>query len=87
MIYVKKTDRSCFEMYDSISMNVDVRSEYRIKRTGRMCGRDHKDSVYVRNKNRRSFMKVIILNGPMGIGKTTVGTCIADKYPGTAYDK
>ena len=32
MIYVKKTDRSCFEMYDSISMNVDVRSEYRIKR-------------------------------------------------------
>ena len=32
MIYVKKSDRSCFEMYDSISMNVDVRSEYRIKR-------------------------------------------------------
>ncbi|MCR5119311.1 MAG: GNAT family N-acetyltransferase [Lachnospiraceae bacterium] len=32
MIYVKKTDRSCFEMYDSVSMNVDVRSEYRIKR-------------------------------------------------------
>ncbi len=30
-------------------------------------------------------MKVIILNGPMGIGKTTVGTCIADKYPGTAF--
>ena len=32
MINVKKTDRSCFEMYDSVSMNVDVRSEYRIKR-------------------------------------------------------
>ena len=30
-------------------------------------------------------MKVIILNGPMGIGKTTVGTCIADKRPGTAF--
>ena len=30
-------------------------------------------------------MKVIILNGPMGIGKTTVGTCIADKNPGTAF--
>ena len=32
MIYVKKTDRSCFEMYDSVSMNVDVKSEYKIKR-------------------------------------------------------
>ncbi len=32
MIYVKKTDRSCFEMYDSVSQNVDVRSEYRVKR-------------------------------------------------------
>ena len=30
-------------------------------------------------------MKVIILNGPMGIGKTTVGTRIADKNPGTAF--
>ncbi|MBR3515234.1 MAG: hypothetical protein IKO10_02675 [Lachnospiraceae bacterium] len=30
-------------------------------------------------------MKVLILNGPMGIGKTTVGTCIADKHPGTAF--
>ncbi len=32
MIYVKKTDRSCFEMYDSVSQNVDVRSEYKVKR-------------------------------------------------------
>ena len=32
MIYVKKTDKSSFEMYDSISQNVDVRSEYRVKR-------------------------------------------------------
>ena len=32
MIYVKKTDRSCFEMYDSVSMNVDVKSEYKVKR-------------------------------------------------------
>ena len=29
-------------------------------------------------------MKVIILNGPMGVGKTTVGKYIADRYPGTA---
>ena len=29
-------------------------------------------------------MKVIILNGPMGVGKTTVGTAIAEKVPGTA---
>ena len=32
MIHVKKTDRSCFELYDSVSQNVDVKSEYRIKR-------------------------------------------------------
>ena len=30
-------------------------------------------------------MKVIILNGPMGVGKTTVGKTIADKCPGTAF--
>ena len=30
-------------------------------------------------------MKVIILNGPMGVGKTTVGKLIAEKYPGTAF--
>ena len=30
-------------------------------------------------------MNVIILNGPMGVGKTTVGTAIADKCPGTAF--
>ena len=29
-------------------------------------------------------MNVIILNGPMGVGKTTVGTAIAEKVPGTA---
>ena len=29
-------------------------------------------------------MKVIILNGPMGVGKTTVGKYIADQNPGTA---
>ena len=32
MIHVKKTDRSCFELYDSVSQNVDVKSEYRVKR-------------------------------------------------------
>lgn len=30
-------------------------------------------------------MKVIILNGPMGVGKTTVGKYIADRCPGTAF--
>ncbi|BCN30937.1 AAA family ATPase [Anaeromicropila herbilytica] len=30
-------------------------------------------------------MRVIILNGPMGVGKTTVGKAIANKYAGTAF--
>lgn len=30
-------------------------------------------------------MKVIILNGPMGVGKTTVGKYIADRIPETAF--
>ena len=30
-------------------------------------------------------MKVIVLNGPMGVGKTTVGKYIADQNPGTAF--
>jgi len=30
-------------------------------------------------------MKVIIINGPMGVGKTTVGKTIADHHPGTAF--
>ena len=30
-------------------------------------------------------MNVIILNGPMGVGKTTVGKYIADRNPGTAF--
>ena len=30
-------------------------------------------------------MKVIIINGPMGVGKTAVGKCIAEKKPGTAF--
>lgn len=29
-------------------------------------------------------MKVIFINGPMGVGKTTVGRIIAEKNPGTA---
>ena len=30
-------------------------------------------------------MKVIILNGPMGVGKTATGKLIAGKIPGTAF--
>ncbi len=30
-------------------------------------------------------MKIIIINGPMGIGKTTAGNFIADRHPGTAF--
>ena len=30
-------------------------------------------------------MKVIIINGPMGVGKTTVGKYIAEGIPGTAF--
>jgi shikimate kinase len=30
-------------------------------------------------------MKVIVINGPMGVGKTTVGKAIAERYPGTAF--
>ena len=30
-------------------------------------------------------MKVIILNGPMGVGKTAVGKYIAEATPGTAF--
>lgn len=30
-------------------------------------------------------MKAVIINGPMGVGKTTVGKYIADSYEGTAF--
>lgn len=30
-------------------------------------------------------MKAIVINGPMGVGKTTVGKIIAEKHPGTAF--
>ena len=30
-------------------------------------------------------MKVIIINGPMGVGKTTAGKLIAERNPGTAF--
>ena len=30
-------------------------------------------------------MKVIVINGSMGVGKTTVGRAVADRVPGTAF--
>lgn len=30
-------------------------------------------------------MKAIVINGPMGVGKTTLGKYIVDKYAGTAF--
>ena len=30
-------------------------------------------------------MKVIVINGPMGVGKTTAGRLVAGKRPGTAF--
>ena len=30
-------------------------------------------------------MKAIVINGPMGVGKTTVGKILADRNPGTAF--
>ena len=30
-------------------------------------------------------MRVIIINGPMGVGKTVTGKRIAEKNPGTAF--
>ena len=30
-------------------------------------------------------MKAIVINGPMGVGKTAVGKCIADRNAGTAF--
>lgn len=30
-------------------------------------------------------MKVILINGPMGVGKTATGKCFADRHPGTAF--
>ena len=30
-------------------------------------------------------MRVIIINGPMGVGKTVTGKHIAEKNPGTAF--
>ena len=32
MIEIREVDKSCFELYDQVSMNVDVRSEYKVIR-------------------------------------------------------
>lgn len=39
--------------------------------------------IYPRVRNLK--MKIIILNGPMGVGKTAVGKYIAEHNPGTAF--
>ncbi len=41
--------------------------------------------VKLPESNRGMNMKVIIINGPMGVGKTTAGKAIAEKNPGTAF--
>ena len=41
--------------------------------------------VKLPESNRGMNMKVIIINGPMGVGKTTIGKAIAEKNPGTAF--
>ena len=38
MIIYKEVDKSFFELYDKITMNVDVNSEYRIKRIDKGLG-------------------------------------------------
>ncbi|MDE7210298.1 MAG: hypothetical protein K2O03_02490, partial [Lachnospiraceae bacterium] len=38
MIAVKEVDKSFLELYDKVSMNVDVRSEYKVKRIGNGLG-------------------------------------------------
>ena len=38
MISVKRMDKTCFGMYDTIPMNVDVRTEYRMKRIDNRLG-------------------------------------------------
>ena len=38
MINYKEMDKSCFELYDSVQMNVDIRSEFRIKRIDQGLG-------------------------------------------------
>lgn len=35
--------------------------------------------------SKNNSMKIFVLNGPMGVGKTAVGKYIADKNPGTAF--
>lgn len=32
MIYIKEMDKSCFQIYDTISMKVDVHTIYDVKR-------------------------------------------------------
>lgn len=47
MITVKEMDKSCLEMYDTISMNVDVHSEYRIRTIDNGLGGFHFGEVEV----------------------------------------
>ncbi len=53
-----------------------------------MKDRPHGDEMLIYTedgKERCSGTRVIIVNGPMGVGKTTVGKLIAEKVPGTAF--
>ncbi|GFI44102.1 shikimate kinase [Lachnospiraceae bacterium] len=43
------------------------------------------DHRFLTKMKAKSSMKLIMINGPMGVGKTTVGKYIAEKYAGTAF--
>ena len=38
MVTFKEMDKTCFEMYDQVTQNVEIKSEYRIKRVDNGLG-------------------------------------------------
>lgn len=48
MIYIKEMDKLCFEIYDTISMNVDVRTVYKINRIDNGLGGFNFEEVEVK---------------------------------------